>query len=208
MAWRTLCIQHSRDPSEYHFVIHDTYRSAVNNTATNNGRASFNGPGGVNARPTAQEASAARERRVQPTSEQVAHQRTANGDRGQLASVNHGRPLTMAAARPTAVWARSNAGPAYNRVAGNVSRPATAPRAAPEQRREVTASRPATAPRAVPEQRREVIASRPATAPRAVPEQRREVTASRPATAPRAVPAGAAERSDCLASGDRAPSRD
>jgi hypothetical protein len=157
-------------------VIHNTYRSVVNRTAMNNSRASFNGSGGVNARPTAQEAAAARERHVQPTSEQVAHERSASADRGQLASVNHGRPATMAAARPMAVSARTNSSPANNRVVGNVSRPASAPRAATEQRREVTASRPAN------EQRRPATASRPAT------EQQREVTASRPASASRPAP--------------------
>jgi hypothetical protein len=81
-------------------VIHNTY---VNNTVVNNttvNRTSFNGgPGGIAATPTAQERAAASETHVQPTSEQMTHERTASADRTNLASVNHGQPANPAMSR-------------------------------------------------------------------------------------------------------------
>lgn len=54
-------------------VIHNTYvdRTVINRTVVNN-RASFNGPGGMSSRPTAQDRVAMNERHFQPTSNQVA----------------------------------------------------------------------------------------------------------------------------------------
>lgn len=78
-------------------IVHNTY---VNNTVINNNRAinrsSFNGEGGVTARPTALEQSAMRESRVAPTNMQMTHEHTASLDRRQLASANNGHPATMA----------------------------------------------------------------------------------------------------------------
>jgi hypothetical protein len=68
------------------------------NTIINENHTSFNGPGGIVRQPSAQENQFARENHVQPTSNQMQHQTLASQDRGQLASVNHGRPATMAAA--------------------------------------------------------------------------------------------------------------
>jgi hypothetical protein len=76
-------------------VIHNTYvdRSVVvNNNVT---RTSFNGPGGINARPNAQENMAMRENHVPVTSEQVSHRQMASQDHNQFASVNKGRPSTV-----------------------------------------------------------------------------------------------------------------
>jgi hypothetical protein len=85
-------------------VIHNTYvdRSViVNNTRVVNNRASYNGgPGGVSARPNAQEQTALRERHVQATPEQTSHIQNAMQDRNQFASVNHGRPVTTAMSKP------------------------------------------------------------------------------------------------------------
>ena len=111
-------------------VIHNTYnRTVVNNTVNN--RASFNGPGGIQARPTPQESMAEHEQHVQPTPNQLAHERAASADRGQLASANHGRPATAAAERPLAAPAHANAAPAHGNApvahAANVSRPANNP---------------------------------------------------------------------------------
>ena len=73
-------------------IIHNTYNQTVINNANSN-RTSFNGgPGGINARPTAQEQMAAREQHMQATANQMEHQRAASADRAQLASANHGRP--------------------------------------------------------------------------------------------------------------------
>jgi hypothetical protein len=75
-------------------VIHNTYidRTYVNNTTVVNNHTSFNGEGGVNARPTAMEQSAEHENHFQSTSSQLSHEQSARGDNNQLASVNHGRP--------------------------------------------------------------------------------------------------------------------
>ncbi len=77
-------------------IIHNTY---VNNTVVNNtrvtNRSSFNGAGGVNARPNQQELSAMRERHQQATAMQTNHQQMMSRDRHQLASVNHGSPVAV-----------------------------------------------------------------------------------------------------------------
>ena len=79
-------------------VIHNTYidRTVIRNTTIVNNHASFNGPGGVVARPTPMEEAAFHEQHFQPTANQISHQQTASQDRGQLASENHGRPATTA----------------------------------------------------------------------------------------------------------------
>lgn len=66
------------------------------NTIINNNRTSFNGVGGVAHQPSAQEAQFGGDRHFQPTANQTSHQTFASQDRGQLASVNNGRPATMA----------------------------------------------------------------------------------------------------------------
>jgi hypothetical protein len=67
----------------------------INNTSIVN-HTSFNGPGGITARATAQEQSAMREQHFQPTSNQFSHEHTASQDRTQWASTNHGTPGTPA----------------------------------------------------------------------------------------------------------------
>jgi hypothetical protein len=78
-------------------VIHNTYvnNTVINNTTVNN-HASFNGPGGVTAVPTAEERVAMTEHHVQPTASQVSHEQTARSDKSAYASVNHGRPANVA----------------------------------------------------------------------------------------------------------------
>ncbi len=73
-------------------------RTVINNTTIN--RVSFNGPKGVVARPTPQEAAFASERHVQPTPMQLHHQQAAASNRTLLASVNHGAPAVAATAHP------------------------------------------------------------------------------------------------------------
>jgi len=68
------------------------------NTIVNNNHVSFNGGnGGIQAHASAGELQAEHENHIQPTANQTQHQTLASQDRGQLASVNHGRPATMAA---------------------------------------------------------------------------------------------------------------
>jgi hypothetical protein len=80
-------------------VIHNTYvdRSAVNRVSTRS-RASFNGPGGVTARPTAAQRAAARESHIPPTAAQVKNRPPAVSPHARAAG-NAGRP---AAERATA----------------------------------------------------------------------------------------------------------
>jgi len=82
-------------------VIHNTYidNTVINHTTYN--RTSFNGgTGGIQARPSAQEASFARENHIAPTSEQQSHVQMASADRSNFASVNGGHPQNAAFSRP------------------------------------------------------------------------------------------------------------
>lgn len=63
-------------------------------------RVSYNGPGGVERRPTQAEQEVARERHVQPTDVQVQHARIAAKDRNSYATVNHEHPQTTAVDKP------------------------------------------------------------------------------------------------------------
>jgi hypothetical protein len=78
-------------------VVHNTYidRTVINNTTVIN-RTSYNGPGGIQARPRPEDEVAMRENHIQATSEQMNHQQISSRDRNQFASVNHGRPATAA----------------------------------------------------------------------------------------------------------------
>lgn len=72
-------------------VVHNTY---VNNTVINRttvvNRASFNGAGGVTARPTTGEMSAMHDKRVMATAAQNRNQQMARSNNAQFASNNHG----------------------------------------------------------------------------------------------------------------------
>jgi hypothetical protein len=70
-------------------------------TIVNVNHVSYNGGnGGIMRQPTPQESQWSNEHHIQPTSMQQQHFQAAAQDRSQLASVNHGRPGTMAAASP------------------------------------------------------------------------------------------------------------
>jgi hypothetical protein len=74
-------------------------RTIVNRTTiVNANHVSFNGPGGIDHRATAEEARFSGEQHIQATSNQMQHENFAAQDRSQLASVNHGRPMTTASA--------------------------------------------------------------------------------------------------------------
>ena len=66
----------------------------------NNVHTSFNGPGGIEARPTRQEEEYGRERHTEALAPQREHERTASQNRQLFASENHGRPAITATARP------------------------------------------------------------------------------------------------------------
>lgn len=76
-------------------VIRNTYRRTVIDNRMGH-RASFNGPGGVNARATRQQMQASRQARFQPTAQQVSHRQVASTNRAQFYSENHGRPAIAA----------------------------------------------------------------------------------------------------------------
>ncbi len=79
-------------------VIHNVYNETVINNTVN--RVSYNGHGGIDARPTAQEEAAARERHIAPIAAQTQHLQAARGNPQLRASVNHGKPAIAATARP------------------------------------------------------------------------------------------------------------
>jgi len=78
--------------------VHNVYNRTI--VVNNYNRVSYNGGnGGIRARESAQEQAAMRERHFEPTSMQLSHRDFAARDRGQLASINGGRPHTMAMSR-------------------------------------------------------------------------------------------------------------
>jgi len=100
-------------------VVHNTY---IDNTVVvNNQRnhASFNGQGGVVARPNDREMAAMHEEHVSATSEQIRNQRIARADRTQFASANGGRPANFAAARVPDRTPNTNNANMGNRNSGN-----------------------------------------------------------------------------------------
>lgn len=66
----------------------------------NENHVAFNGPGGVQARETAQEARYNHERHIPAVAAQAQHERVASRERQNFASENHGRPTVAATDRP------------------------------------------------------------------------------------------------------------
>jgi hypothetical protein len=80
-------------------VIHNVYENRVTNVTVN--RVSYNGGrGGIDARPTAAEEAAARDRHIDAVAAQNQHFEQARANQQLRASVNHGRPPIAATARP------------------------------------------------------------------------------------------------------------
>ena len=132
--------------------IHNVYNTTVNVRETEN-RVSYNGgEGGINARPSAQEEAAARERHLPPVAAQTHHMQQARSNPQQRASVNRGKPEIAATPKPGAfkdrgvVQARA-AGGNYNPPANRGGRGGTQPRegagGSPENTRRETGARPA-----------------------------------------------------------------
>ncbi len=97
-------------------VIHNTYVDRtviVNNYNTNVTRVSYNGGAGVRAFPTADERAVATGPHLAMTAEQRANMRYARQNRNSLASVNGGRPMNAAAARP---FSQTNPAPNFERI--------------------------------------------------------------------------------------------
>lgn len=80
------------------------------NTIINRYRISYNGgTHGIHRQPSAEQARFAGEQHLPPTANQDAQRRVAGRDRGQLASVNHDRPTTLAATDPGAYASKAQA---------------------------------------------------------------------------------------------------
>jgi hypothetical protein len=80
-------------------VIHNVYNTRVENVTVN--RVSYNGgQGGINARATAAEEGAARDRHLPPVAAQNQHMEQARSNQQFRASVNHGKPPVAATAKP------------------------------------------------------------------------------------------------------------
>jgi hypothetical protein len=96
--WAGRTFYYNRAVTNVNVNIHNVYvdRTVINRRAINYNRASFNGRGGVMARPTWQDRAAMGERHIAASGSQIAHERAASYDRSQFASVNHGRPSVTA----------------------------------------------------------------------------------------------------------------
>jgi YXWGXW repeat-containing protein len=79
-------------------VIHNVYETRVENV--NVTRVSYNGHGGVDARPTSGEEAAEHERHVGPVAAQTQHMETARNNPQLRASANHGKPPIAATSKP------------------------------------------------------------------------------------------------------------
>jgi hypothetical protein len=66
----------------------------------NNVHTSFNGPGGIEARPTAEEERYSHEQHTPALAAQTEHEHSASQNKALFASENHGRPAIAATARP------------------------------------------------------------------------------------------------------------
>ncbi len=88
--------------------IHNVYNARVSD---NGSHISYNGgEGGVNARPTAEEEAAAREKHIPPVAAQTQQERAALANPQQRASANHGKPPIAATPRPGAFSGREVVG--------------------------------------------------------------------------------------------------
>jgi hypothetical protein len=97
--WRGGAFNYNRSVNNITNVhVTNVYNRTV--VVNNVNRVSYNGGrGGIAVRPSEREQAAYNERHFQPTSNQISHEQAMRSDRGQLASVNHGRPQTMAMSR-------------------------------------------------------------------------------------------------------------
>jgi WXXGXW repeat (2 copies) len=135
--------------------VRNVYNERVENHY-NVTRVSYNGPNGVNARPTPQEEAAARERHIGPVATQNQHIQAARGNPELRASANRGKPPIAATARPAAF---SGGGVVPAKAGGNYNPPANrggnnANRGGNAANRPTNESRPANENRSVNENNR------------------------------------------------------
>lgn len=108
-------------------MIHNVYDTRIN--VTNDTHVSYNGHGGIDARPTAQEEAATREKHIGPVAAQTDHVQAARSDPQQRASFNHGQPGVVATAKPGDFKGNGvvRGGEASGRAANAGGRPAVHP---------------------------------------------------------------------------------
>lgn len=136
-------------------VIHNTYidRTVVNNTTVGN-HTSFNGgPGGIQARPTPQEAAVEHENHIEPTAAQQGHMQAARAEPSNFAKANGGHPQMAALQRPGSTQGAVAARGAQARPAAfNSNRPAAQESRTPaaQARPQTAQARPQAQPKAQP----------------------------------------------------------
>jgi hypothetical protein len=107
--------------------IHNVYNTTTVNNSTTLNRVSYNGgPGGVTARPTAEDEAAAQEKHIPPVAAQMQHALGARANQQLRASVNQGKPPIAATVRPGlftggAVVPAKQAGASYHPPASHAS---------------------------------------------------------------------------------------
>jgi len=156
-------------------------------TIINNNHFSFNGPRGVQARPTLAEVSVYHEQVVPPMHSQISHQQMAAGNHEMLFSENRGKPAEPAAMRqiaadpgPPEVFRRA---PAVVRTARPVEAPRPEPAPRPEEAPRPGMNAPGGAPHNVP-----APEHMPQTAPQRMPEPQRAPQPGLPQHAPESAP--------------------
>jgi hypothetical protein len=82
--------------------IDKVFEKPVTIANASGGHASFNGPGGIVAQPTADEEAAAKETHIPPTDRQLAHARAASVKSDLFVSKNHGKPTIAATSKAAA----------------------------------------------------------------------------------------------------------
>ena len=83
-----------------HVDVHSVTNVYSRTVVVNNTHVAFNGPGGIEARPTAQEEAYAHESHTAPLAAQTEHEHAASQNKQLFASENHGRPAIAATGRP------------------------------------------------------------------------------------------------------------
>ncbi len=163
-------------------VIHNTYvdRTVIRNTTVN--RVSYNGGrGGIEARPTAAQEAAARQKRYGPITTQRQQATFARQDKANFASVNHGAPAHAALARPA-----TSAADFKRAVPASGAKPVTANETRSANGRPATTSHPANETRSATRPESKPVTTRPAneTHPASKSTPTHRTAESRPATKP------------------------
>jgi hypothetical protein len=136
--WRDRVFFYNRSVNNVTNVTNVYNKTVIINTTVRN--VSYNGgAGGIEARPTAQEEAAARERHLPPISTQTQHRERASTNRDLFESTNHGRPAIAATAKPAefngpGVVAARASGPSYREPAARSVSPGSGSAPRPESR--------------------------------------------------------------------------